>query len=257
IHFHGHEAYRSTVLKDYKRKYEEAFVHAKAIIGVSKDMCRQLIALGAPKDKVHYNSYGVDLKSFQCLPREKHRKTLLFVGRFVDKKAPHLVLLSFKKILEKHADAKLNMIGDGYLFNSCKSLARSLKIYDSVNFLGPLEHSNVIHHYLAANVFIQHSITAEDNDKEGTPNSILEAGASCLPVVSTRHAGITDVIIENETGLLVDEGDVDKMAYHVNTLFDDPEMGIRMGVKARRVIEEKFSLTQSIGGLKRIIQSSV
>lgn len=257
IHFHGHEAYRETVLKEYNRKYEEAFLHAKAIIAVSQDMYHQLIRLGAPKDKVHYNSYGVDLKSFQCQPREKRNKLLLSVGRFVDKKAPHLVLLAFKKVIERHSDARLTMIGDGYLLNACKTLARYLNISTSVDFLGSLDHKEVIGHYLSSDVFIQHSMTAVDGDKEGTPNSVLEAGASCLPVVSTRHAGIPDVIIENETGFLVDEGDVDQMAYYINHLLDNPAMGVQMGTKARKVVEERFSLKYSMDGLRRIVESSL
>ena len=257
IHFHGHEAYRTTILEKYADKYQKAFDYASAIIVVSRHMENQLLDLGAPREKLFYNCYGVDLTKFSKNKEILPNKLLISVGRFVDKKAPYFVLLAFKKVLDVHSDAKLMMIGDGYLLDSTKNLASYLVIADAVEFMGSIDHAETIEQMNKSSVFVQHSITAGDNDREGTPNTILEAGACGLPVVSTRHAGIPDVIVEGETGFLVDEGDVDQMAEHLVYLLNHPSIAQEMGKKARKVIEEKFTLEQSIGNLKRIIDSCV
>ena len=94
---------------------------------------------------------------------------------------------------------------------------------------------------------------ALSGDCEGTPVGILEAGASGLPVVATRHGGIPDVVVEAETGFLVDEGDVVGMAEHVLRLAREPALAGEMGRAAHRRIGEHFSMERSIGGLWSII----
>ena len=105
--------------------------------------------------------------------------------------------------------------------------------------------------------FVQHSVEAASGDCEGTPVAIIEAGATGLPVVATRHGGIPDVVIEGETGFLVDEHDVDGMAHCMLRLAEDPALAGRLGEAARARIESCFSMQRSIGELWRIIQSCV
>src|SRR6266508_4239503 len=108
-----------------------------------------------------------------------------------------------------------------------------------------------------ARCFVQHSVEAPSGDSEGTPVSVLEAGASGLPVVSTRHAGIADAVAEDETGFLVDEHDVAGMASHMLRLATDPALAGKLGRAARRRIQESFSRDKSLGRLWTIIESSI
>ena len=85
--------------------------------------------------------------------------------------------------------------------------------------------------------------------------AILEAGATGLPVVSTRHAGIPDVIVEGETGFLVDERDVGGMAQHMVTLAADPQLAASMGHAAQRRIRTHFSMERRLDHLWQIIES--
>src|SRR5438067_11507710 len=104
--------------------------------------------------------------------------------------------------------------------------------------------------------FVQHSMEARNGDCEGTPLGILEAGASGLRLVSTRHAGIADVVIENETGLLVDERDVKGMAENMVRLAEDPELAGRLGRAARQRLAHSFSEQRRLCRLLKIINSS-
>ena len=105
----------------------------------------------------------------------------------------------------------------------------------------------------SARAFVQHSVEAPSGDAEGTPVAVLEAGASGLPVVATRHAGIPDVVIEGKTGLLVEEHDVAGMADAMLRLIDDPPLAANLGAAARDHVRAHFSMERSIDRLWRII----
>jgi colanic acid/amylovoran biosynthesis glycosyltransferase len=121
-HFHGYDAYRQKTLQTFGRRYPELFEIADAIVAVSRDMQAQLIKLGAPADKVHYNSCGVEPSVFKGANPLNNPPTFVAVGRFVDKKAPHLTLLAFQATLEKCPEARLVMIGDGPLWEACRQM---------------------------------------------------------------------------------------------------------------------------------------
>ena len=256
-HFHGFDAYRRTTLESSGQRYAELFGNASAIIAVSHDMQRQLLGLGAPPEKLHYNSYGVDVSTFQGADPIHSPPTFIAVGRFVDKKAPHLTLLAFKKVVESFPDARLVMIGDGPLWEACHRMAKSLGLSTAVELLGPRSHSEVAMLMRRARAFVQHSVRTQDGDSEGTPVAVLEAGASNLPVVSTRHAGIKDAVIDGETGLLVDEGDINGMADRMLRLARDPALAAQLGSAAREWICSEFSMEKSINNLWRIIEEAI
>ena len=257
VHFHGYDAHVRATLDEHRETYPLMFAQAAAIIAVSRSMQRQLISLGAPAGKVHYNSCGIDCSAFEGAEPEKAPPLFITVGRFVEKKGPEVTLKAFSQVQRKFPRAELRMIGDGPLFEKCKALASSLGIANAVTFLGAQQHAVVQAEMRNARCFLQHSVEAPSGDCEGTPLGILEAGASGLPVVATRHAGIPDVVIEGETGFLVNEHDIDGMAGHMLRLLEEPMLAARMGQAARTHISNNFSQQQSLEKLWTIIESSL
>jgi len=257
VHFHGYDASVHEVLAKNAENYTKMFKEAAAIIAVSRAMQRKLIALGAPADKVHYNPYGVESTKFDGAEPAKAQCILLAVGRFVEKKAPQITLGAFRTAYRRFPQARLRMIGDGPLLDECRKLAKSAGIAEAVDFLGAQPHAVVQAEMRRARAFVQHSIQAANGDSEGTPVGIIEAGASGLPVVSTRHAGIPDVVVDGETGLLVEEGDTEEMAAGMIRLLGDPELAGRLGRAARERIQSHFSKERSDDCLWRIIQSCI
>jgi len=257
VHFHGFDAHVRAVLEEHRQTYPQMFKQAAAVIAVSRSMERKLISMGAPAEKVHYNPYGIDCSSFGGAQPGNAPPLFIAVGRFVEKKAPQITLRAFGQVYNKFPGAQLRMVGDGPLLEECKTLASSLGVASAVTFLGAQQHAAVQAEMRGARCFLQHSIEAASGDCEGTPLGILEAGASGLPVVATRHAGIPDVVIEGETGFLVDEQDVDGMAAHMLRLLEEPEMAARMGEAARNHISTNFSQQQSLNRLWKIVESSI
>lgn len=236
VNFHGYDIHKTEVLESYLARYKRLFTIAKAVVAVSREMEKKLISLGCPPEKIHYLPCAPDDLFFDLEPKTQP-KSLLAVGRFIDKKAPYLTLLAFKNVLEKHPDATLTMIGDGPLLTCCKNIARSQGI-SNVTFTGAIEHKSVLEYFKSAAIFVQHSVTDENGNKEGTPVSVMEANAAKIPVVSTLHAGIPDVIINHKSGLLADEFDVDAMAQNIVLLLDAPEKAKAMGEYGQTSIKE-------------------
>ncbi|MEO8680103.1 MAG: glycosyltransferase [Vicinamibacterales bacterium] len=257
VHFHGYDSSVRAVLEEHRESYPKMFEAATAIIAVSQLMRRALIELGAPPDKVHYCPYGVDCAQFQPANAAAAPPTAVAVGRLVDKKAPHLTILAFAQAHREHPDARLRIIGDGPLLGACLDLVAALGLGDAVTFLGQQPHEVIRREMQRARCFVQHSVQAMNGDCEGTPNAVLEAGASGLPSVVTRHAGIADVVVDGRTGFLVDERDADGMGRHLARLCGDRQLAGEMGGAAREHITANFAIDDRLASLWSVIEAAI
>jgi colanic acid/amylovoran biosynthesis glycosyltransferase len=255
VHFHGYDASDNSVLKSYADKYQKMFYYASAIIVVSDIMRKKLESIGCPSSKIVLSYCGPNWSFFENSPTYKSEK-FLAVGRFVDKKSPHLTILAFRRVLSKYPNAKLTMIGNGPLYPVCKDLIREFHIESSVELLDA-QNSDFIRKEMNDSIcLVQHSRTAESGDMEGTPVVVLEAQAAALPVVATRHAGIPDVVIEEETGLLLDEGDIEAMSTSMIRILQEKGLAERLGKAARKRIQTHFTMDQHISTLQKTLENA-
>lgn len=251
VHFHGFDASIFEVIKKHKN-YKEVFDTAQYIVVVSKKMYKDLLELGCPEKKLIYNVYGPQEMFFEVESKFSTQQ-FIAVGRFVNKKAPYYLILAFKDVVKKFPEAKLIMAGEGELLSTCKDLVKYFDLQDNIRFPGVVR-SDEFQNYLSESIaFVQHSVTAQNGDSEGTPVSILEASAAGLPVISTRHGGISDIIIEGETGFLVEEHDVNKMSDQMIKILENPEMAKKMGQSAKENIKKNYTLERHINLLDSLI----
>lgn len=253
VHFHGGGDVDSKLnIKNFREEYLFMFEHASAVIGVSEDMKFDLNKIGCDFSKINIIPYGPD-DVFSKITPDFQYPTFLFIGRFVDQKAPYYLLEAFRKVLQQIPNAKLLMIGDGPLLNTCKNLARLWTMNDYVNFVGYLDHKLLPEYLMKAFCYVQHSIVAEDGCSEGTPVSILEASLAGLPIVSTFHKGIKQAVIHSETGYLVEEHDVNRMSEYMVELANNLDMAKTMGDKGRYHIKKCYSMQKYIDSLDSLI----
>lgn len=255
VHFFGFDATVHDILDKYKESYLKLFKYAAKVFSVSNEMTKKLISLGCAGDKILYNPCGSHEDFFEVSP-DYHSNTFISVVRFVDKKAPYYTILAFAKVLREFPDINLIMVGDGPLLTSCKNIVRYLGIESKIQFTGVLNRQSYINHFKSSLCYVQHSIVADNGDMEGTPVIILEASAAGLPVVSTRHGGIRDVIREYETGFLVDEHDVDGMAEKMIYLLRNREKAIEMGANGKANVKANFSMRTHIDNLAKAIEDA-
>jgi colanic acid/amylovoran biosynthesis glycosyltransferase len=255
VHFHGYDASHKAILSEYAYQYKELFERAEGIIAVSKKMEEALVNLGCPPHKITVIHYGPNDDFFNINPNYKN-PTFFGVGRFVDKKSPYLTLLAFKEVLDKYNDSRLIIGGDGDLLNACKNIAKAYGIENNVYFPGVLKPEETMKLMESSLAFVQHSVIADNGDSEGTPVAVLEASAAALPVIATWHAGIPDVIINGETGILVNEFDIKAMTVAMIKLIEDNDLAKRMGLAGRERIKNQFSMDGYISKLGNLINGS-
>lgn len=255
VHFHGYDSSRFDQLKKHQN-YQAVFRYATSVIVVSKKMFQDLLALGCPREKLICNVYGPREEFFEVVPKFV-TQDFISVGRFVDKKAPYYLILSFVEVVQKMPQARLIMAGDGNLINTCKNLVKYYGLEDRILFVGVISSGQFIKYLKNSIAYVQHSITAEDGDAEGTPVTVLEASAAGLPVISTYHAGIPDIVIHGKTGLLVQEHDVKGMANAMIAVLEDPSLARKMGNEGKKRINMNFSLDKHIAALDNLIKKTL
>ena len=256
VHFHGFDASVTDLLDRKAGDYRRMFGVAAAVIAVSRAMEHQLLALGCPRETLIYNPSGVDCARFDGADPAGAGPLFVAVGRMVEKKGPHLLLAAFARVVSECPAARLHWIGDGALLGVCRDLAAALGIEHAITFLGAQPHDVVEREMRQARALVQHSVTASNGDSEGTPVSILEAGAMGLPVVATRHAGIPDVVVDGLTGFLVDERDARGMATHMLTLARHPTLAGQLGASAAVRVRSHYTMEQSLGRLTRVLHAA-
>lgn len=254
-HFHGYDAYTDYVVGEYGESYRRLFEISAAIVGVSSHMCDQLIRLGAPASKVHQNACGAEVRKSPTSKNEEPGYRFAMIGRLVEKKAPFVSMMAFARLCESVPDARLEVVGDGPLGAACVQMVKALGLEQKVILHGAQSHEFVQEVLSRSDFFLQHSVRAPNGDMEGTPVGVLEAMGMGLPVVSTRHGGICDIISEGETGILVDEYDVDGMLQAMQTLCADRERSAQMGDSARQSVADHWTMEKSVARLADIIGS--
>jgi len=256
IHFHGFDASVHKTLEEFKDQYKRMFKYASYVIAVSNVMYDKLLSLGCHEEKLIKNTYGPNDMFFEVKPGFS-KQQFIAIGRFTDKKAPYYTIFAFNKALEKFPEAKLIMAGNGHLLNSCINLVNYLNIKDSVEFVGVIKPEEFVRYLEESLAFVQHSITAESGDMEGTPLSILESSAASLPVISTLHAGIPDVIINGKSGILIEEHDVRGMGEAMIRILSDVKLAREMGAIGRKNILSNFPMTKHIATINELLIKSV
>ncbi len=234
----------------YFIKFEDLKKEGDLFLAVSNFIAKKLIEKGFPKEKVRTLYLGIKIEKYEIIKTKE--KIILTVARLVEKKGIEYLIRAMVKIKEKIPDAVLYICGDGPLKNYLLELTKELKLEKNIIFLGWQKREDIFKLMQKATVFVLPSITAKSGDAEGLPTVILEAMLHQLPVVGTLHSGIPEAVVDNETGFLVPEKDVDQLAEKITVLLQDLSLAEKMGYRGRQVLEEKFDLSKQIEKLENI-----
>ncbi len=208
------------------------------------------IESGYPADRTIVHSIGVDVAQFTPPVTRPRTHTVLFVGRLVEKKGCAKLIEAMVEVQRRCADAELVVIGNGPLRMECEALAASLGV--NCSFLGS-QPASVVQEWMAkATVFCVPSVVAASGDAEGFGIVFIEAQAMGLPVVSTRSGGIPEAVADGQTGLLVPEGDRQRLAEAILRLLQDEELWHRFSFAGRKRVVEQFNLEQQTRRLEEV-----
>jgi glycosyltransferase involved in cell wall biosynthesis len=165
---------------------------------------------------------------------------------------------AFKKVLECGYDIELEIIGDGELREELQKYIQDSGVEDTVKLSGALPNQQVITKLKEADAFILSSKKGPNGDKEGTPTVLVEAQAIGLPCISTVHAGIPEMIPEENQQFLAEEGNVEQLSKKMEKLINlTPEELEEVAARGREKIEQDFNLTREVGKLISIYKKLI
>ncbi|KEY57832.1 glycosyltransferase [Serratia sp. DD3] len=217
-------------------------LNADKFICVSDFIANTAVRNGVDENKLIRHYIGVDVDKYQ--PREygEEERIILHVARLVEKKGTSTLISALHKIVKKLDGHKLVIIGEGPLYSQLSGQVSSLGLSEHIIFAGGQPHSEVMKWMRKSSMLVLPSVKAKSGDSEGLGMVLLEAAATGLPIIGTRHGGIPEVVIDEKNGYLVDEFDVNSLSEKILHLINDSKLRRIMGGNARTHIVENFNL---------------
>ena len=220
----------------YRLVNVRAFRRVAGVATIYESLRVELVErFGIPEANVHTILNGADFDVFNPdvggfagpIPFDRY---CLFVGRLTPRKAPDLLLHA----LVEAPEARCVFAGDGPMRAGLEALAAELGVRERVAFLGSISPDRLAPLYANADLLVIPSFS------EGTPLVAFEAMACGTPVLSSRIAGLPELVHDWSTGFLVKPGDVGQLAMAIRFLTADPEALARMGEEAQRRVRKRF-----------------
>jgi colanic acid/amylovoran biosynthesis glycosyltransferase len=220
-------------------------------ICVSRFMYEAALRAGFPENRLSIHYIGIDTDQFKPTS-PSYPPRLVHIARLVEKKGTRYVLEAMAHLQRKFPETVVDIIGDGPLRNSLSKQARQLGIEARVRFHGAQPHQTVRTLLAGATALVLPSVTARSGDAEGLGLVLLEASAAGVPVIGTRHGGIPEAVLENESGVLVPERSSMALADAFNAFLANPSLQSRMGQAARKFACERFDIHKQSAKLEAI-----
>ena len=180
--------------------------------------------------------------------------SIISIGRAVEKKGFDTLLDALGRIAgdgPDNSDWHFHHIGGGQDLEKLKSRAKRLGIAGRVTWHGAVNRAHVIQALAGADLFVLPSRIAKSGDRDGLPNVLMEAQAMGLPCIGTNVSALPEIIVPEETGLLIEPQDPAALALAIRRLIDDRGLRLRFGTEAARTVRERFSTDP---GLDRLVE---
>lgn len=255
--FHGYD------LTEYLRRHNEAvyaplFRNGDLFLPISCFWQSRLQELGCPAANIKVHHVGIDCKQFSYRPRtlEAGQPVILVsVARLVEKKGIEYAIRALAHVISECPNIQYRIIGDGPLQSSLERLVADLRLGSHVTFAGIKTSDQVADELRRAHVLLAPSVTSRSGDMEGIPTVLMEAMATGMPVISTRHSGIPELVEDGVSGRLVDERDVDGLANAIRDLVRDTAKWRSMGDAGHEKVSREFNSSELNVSLERYFES--
>lgn len=254
--FYGADLSKYEMIEGLRKKYLDLFAQGELFLVEGPFMKKVLVGLGCKEEKIRIQRIAIPVDSVGFREREAKKGKgvkLVFCGRFTGKKGLLVALAAVKKAREQSQDFTFCLIGDGELRGEIERYIHENAMGDYVELAGFLSYEEYLKRVNQADIFLHPSVTALDGDSEGgAPTTILEAQAMGLPVISTLHADIPNVVVPGESALLSAERDVDGLAGNILYLLEHRELWKSMGRCGRDFVERQHNIIKEAERLEKL-----
>jgi len=252
----GADATRDLV--NNSQQYSNLFAKADLFMPVCKYFKNNIIKYGCNPEKIVVHHSAIDCTKFKYKARTKPKKGkvgFVVVATLSERKGIRYALYAIDKLRRKYSNIKLTIIGGGGKYNQIKNLIKKLNLEKYVNLLGFQLHNRIVTELNRAHIFLLTPYTRDNGVQEGIPNSLMEAMATGLPVVSTYNGGIPELVTDGVSGFLVPEKNVDMLVKKMAYLIKHPERWGSMGKVGSEQVNKEHSRDKAIGTLVNIFFS--
>lgn len=239
--------------------YDRTFVEADLFLPNCDFFKHRLLKLGCEEKKICIHYSGIDCDRFQYEPRHlepSQKICIATIGRLVEKKGIEYSIRAIAKIAKLYPNLEYNIVGCGALQIELERLIRELELTDIVHLLGKKDRQEIIQILQRSHIFVAPSVTARDGNQDAPVNVLKEAMAIGLPVISTYHGGIPELVEDGISGFLVPERDAEAIALKLQYLIAHPETWNIIGAAGRKRVEECFDMQKLNDELVDIYQKS-
>ncbi|BAB76900.1 colanic acid biosynthesis glycosyltransferase WcaL [Anabaena sp. FACHB-709] len=237
--------------------YEQLFQEGEFFLANCQFFGDRAINLGCNPDKLIIHGSGLDCNKFTFKPRyfpADGKVQVATTGRLVEKKGIEYAIRAVAKVAELYPNIEYQVIGDGDLKEDLEQLITELNIGHIVKLLGWKQQKEIVEILENTHIFIAPSVTAADGNQDAPVNTLKEAMAMGLPVISTRHGGIPELVTDGVSGFLVPERDAEAIAHKLTYLIEHPELWEEMGKAGRGRVAEKYDMNKLNDELVEIYQ---
>lgn len=257
--FRGHDI-SSFVRQKGKNVYRQLFRYGDFFLTNCDFFRNKAISIGCPPEKIKVNRSGLDCDRFTYQPRtlpEDGSIQIATTGRLVEKKGIEYVIRAIARLIPTHPQIRYKIIGEGPLRNHFTELIQELNLSNNVELMGWCNETEIVDILSKTQIFVAPSITAADGNQDAPINVLKEAMAIGLPVVSTYHGGIPELVEDGKSGFLVPEKDASALADKLSYLIEHPELWSSMGQAGREYVLQHYNLRQLNDDLMKVYCSLV
>ena len=239
--------------------YRHLFQRVDLLLPISQHWQKKLIALGCKSEKIRVHRMGINCDRFEYVKSSPNKPKIILVSvaRLVEKKGLKYSIQAVASLISQYPSLEYQIVGDGFLRQELQHLIDHLNVGNNVKLLGWKKQAEVAAIISQANIVLAPSVTAGDGDCEGIPVSLMESMAKGLPVISTLHSGIPELIEDKVSGYLLPERDTIQLAHKIEYLLNDLTLRTKMGKAGRKKVQEAYNIDLLNDQLVQIFQQLI
>jgi glycosyltransferase involved in cell wall biosynthesis len=238
---------------------------ARFVVTCTEYNAQHLADLAGPPwaNRIHRIYHGIDFDRFRpgadgnVEPHEARRPVLLSIGRLVEKKGFPYLIAAARILAANGRSFTVRIVGGGEQRETLQVAIQRAGLEGTVELCGAMPQEKLLALYQEAAAFVLPCVVTDNGDRDGIPNVLVEAMRMRVPVVSTEISGIPELVLHDQTGLLVPPHDAQALAGAIAALLDDPERARRLAAQAARHVAEAFDLHRNAQSLRHLLLESV
>ena len=244
--FYGRDVGWALRKRRWRRRYPRLFEAGSAFVVEGPHLGTLLADQGCPADRIHVIHLGIDLERIPFAERSPLGDgplEILVSASLRPKKGVVSAVRAFASIAADFPGSRLRILGDGPERGAVEAEIARHGLADRVSLEGYVSYDAHLAALTRARIFLAPSRTAPDGDSEGgAPVALIEAQAAGLPIISTRHADIPEIVADGESGLLAPEFDDAALAGNLRAILEQPDRWAAMGRAGRARMEREFNV---------------